>query len=973
MARARASQAQPAAPAESTAATQPPKPVKRMPAPSQTNTDMDFANRNRLIDPEQPATPGPAVVSHATSPAITPFSIPGAIRDWDTNVPPSVKSSPGNGFTVKAWAQAGPRQWAFLLDRLELPREKGEVIDTWRAQKDRLQVARGRQKTIKQYRPQAPSLRQRWLAKVGWEDMPADRWAAACMCIMYAPAGQTGPRKPFDPKLRGGKNNATTSCDIDHIVELQFLGDNSVENLQILDSEENQASGRKLNDFITNATNGIRGAAEAALESPVDVVFLQFERILQPQGPVCGPGCEIERIARQGILDVLNGTALGESGKETYDIVANHRTTLFVNQVGPGTAPKPDAIRTSRSARNRAAALLIPGLVLEWLERSSNGQMDQIFYTIDERFNWPFTVKQNPNKTYPNRRLSVDPSTRAVTFKDPNPELSIAYPHLSRGTILELMYDPASGLSGRGMLKPSIPILRALDLGFAFTPNSLKFTSGLDQKSLMRISGPFRGVAITEASLEFLLWPDFIPSGRIAFAYGPQDNRPVTGLVTAGADEKGFRLDGMLTANIPRVDNATGMLSYSDRKWSGQIDIASSQIKIPGYRSGSFQARLVNGQLRFGGHVLLGVRLADRDQTVRLGLSQRDNGSFLYTGEAKLDLPRVEDASLSVSYDGETLRGRGQGSIAFRGFEGTLRSLDFSLGPDGMPVVSGMGTVKLPGNERVQGSIDVNLSPKGRFSGSGMVRYKVSENLTADAKVVLGEDEKLRVEGALRLRRIELFPAATGMRQLVRLPRVRIPVPQASIGGYGVVFTLDGGVDANYAFGPGALEDVSLTAAVSPLERNSDFNAQIMGNLVVPATAGLTASVRGGLGLDVALASATGGLTLYGEASLASAASVAFSGAYAGGRYQIQASPAAMGNVSLAFGVKGDAQVEVAGQEVYQRTWSLARYQYPSLLQFGVAAMVGYDSANGFRPPAITNLQLTRPPFMLEGLADRLV
>jgi hypothetical protein len=951
------------------AASQPPKPVKRMPVPSRTDPNVDFYTHSRLLN-GVPATPGPAVASTATSPAITPFSITGAIRDWDTNVPPSVVHAPGNGITVKAWAQAGPGQWAFLLDRLELPREKGEAIDTWRAQKDRLQVARGRQKTIKQYRPGTSSLRQRWLAKVGWEAMPEERWAAAAACIMYAPAGQP---KRFDPKLRGGPNNATTFCDIDHIVELQFLGDNSVENLQVLDSDENQTSGRKLNEFITGATAGIRGAAEAALARPVDVVLLQFERFLQPNGPICGPGCMVERIARQDILDVLNGTALAESGKETYDIVASHRTTLFVDQTEPGTRPGPEKIRRSALARNRAAALLIPGLILERLERSPNGQMDEIFYTIDERFNWPFTIKQDPNKTYPNRRLSVDPVTRAVGFKDPNPELTIAYPHLSQGKVLQLSYDPASGLSGRGLLKPSIPILRALDLGFSFTPDSFEFTTGLDPESLKKITAPFPGFEITDASLAFLLWPDFIPSGRIAFAYGPKDNRLVTGMVTASADEKGFRLDGMLMANIPRVDNAAGTVSYSARRWSGQIDIASSQIKIPGYRSGSFQARLVDNRLRFGGRVLLGVQLAGREQMVRLGLEQRDNGRFFYTGDATLDLPRVQNAKLSVSYDGETLRGRGQGSIAFRGFEGTLRSLDFSLGADGTPVVSGMGMVKLPGNERTEGSIDVALSPQGRFSGSGMVRYKISDNLTADARVVLGEDEKLRVEGALRLRRIELFPAATGMRQLFRLPHVRIPIPQASIGGYGVAFTIDAGVDASYSFGPGALEDVILSAAVSPLERNSDFNARIMGSLVVPAAAGLTATLRGGLGLDVGVGSATGGVTLTGAATLSAAARVGFAGDYERGRYQIQATPAVMGNVSLQFGVDGDARVELAGQELYRRTWMLASYMYPSLLQFGVGATVGYDSANGFKPPSITNLQLTRPPFMLGGLLDRLV
>ena len=124
---------------------------------------------------------------------------------------------------------------------------------------------------------------------------------------------------------------------------------------------------------------------------------------------------------------------------------------------------------------NKAIAESIPGVILKKLRRKSKGP-DTIEAEIETAENSksehkskvPLTTGEKVPVVY-----SVNQKTRKLTLRSKKANIPVGYKHLSTGTITKIEHSDETGLSGEGMIKPSIPLLKGIDIGFAFAEDSL--------------------------------------------------------------------------------------------------------------------------------------------------------------------------------------------------------------------------------------------------------------------------------------------------------------------------------------------------------------------------------------------------------------------------------------------------------------------------------------------------------------------
>ena len=95
--------------------------------------------------------------------------------------------------------------------------------------------------------------------------------------------------------------------------------------------------------------------------------------------------------------------------------------------------------------------------------------------------------------------------------------------------------------------------------------------------------------------------PDFDPRGGFAFEVGPAGKPAFTGTVIASRDDNGLRLDGLIEAHLPGVSKAEGKLEYSNKQWSGGIDIGVDNFKLPGLQSANVHVGFANDNFEVTG------------------------------------------------------------------------------------------------------------------------------------------------------------------------------------------------------------------------------------------------------------------------------------------------------------------------------------------------------------------------------------
>jgi hypothetical protein len=888
----------------------------------------------------------------------------------------------------------------FSIDPFYLPAEKGPAafpIYQGMAAGGSLEstlelTGSGKTKTaLWQERPPTDDLRAIWLQRVGWSGADDktinDLWQRA------------GGESEF-PKVNSPPYGVVTA-QMDHIVELQVGGDNIPENIQALDPKPNQSSGGAIKSQLQALAQSIAG--DNTLAGPeTSQIKMRFTKVVQVGKPAMLPTtCPPPKNARSALaveacamkLKVTKSAAGGVAiARDNYPIAAGGRPPTNLRVPTTFASRADEKVPIKGDSENDAASTLIPGLLLNTLTHrpKSTAKPDLIEAQIDDRDKTRLPITLNEKAKPFNLDVARDGKLSLPKSLKGSP-LGFTYKYLSPGTITSMSLNDNGGVDWAGQITPTAKFIPTLDV--EYKNGELRLVAQIPEEKLKKHK--LFGASITKAALTVTLSP-FDVTGRLDFVFGDPNKPAGTGYLKLGHDDQGIVGTAKLTLNIPKVDTSEITIEYrggTERDvWTGDIKIESRQIKLPYVNGGSIVAHVVSNNgvtsLVFDGHVTL--ELPHKRGTAEVGLKRFGNNWFL-TGSAQLNLPKIDNFSAAITYDvaEETLTASvpaedGKSPAAPVGFtitedfKGTLDRLHVKIARGGAFKVSGAGGFTFK-KGKAAGSVHVDLAEDGYFSGIGDVSYAISDNLLVNGKVEFNEKgkPKLRVSGTLTIKQLELMKAISDHRTLFDKD-FSIPIPYASIGGVGLKAIFGVKLEADFNLGPIVVEPLIFSAGFNPLEDEPQLDLGASGELKVPASATLSASLSGGVKIDAFVAEVGGKITITGTITLKGGLFVPFSGKYSGKEFSVEMTPEARLNlllgVALSATVWAKAGVGWLSTGV-EKTWLLGKREVDTGLGFGIKAPISYSSKTGPKLPSLSSVEMNPPDFSKENLsrvADRL-
>jgi hypothetical protein len=782
---------------------------------------------------------------------------------------------------------------------------------------------------LKQQRPGADQLRQIWLSKVGWpKASAAENWKAA------------GGDGTFDPPKAGGK-----TCDMDHIVELQVHGSNAPENIQVLDLSENRSSGSQVNNILIERARAIREVLP-----DLDLAVLRYEAVVQ-KGSFCGPCCKIE----QKTLEKMQAEAKPSKPVEgvPYPIsVGGSGATLLADK----DTANPTLLFESDVVANRSGATIVPGMLLLSLDRKKKNA-HTIAAKIDDRpkTGLPLTLDKSASI-----QMKVG-STGALSLANTHPDLKFHYPYLSEGRITSLSMGK-DGLSGKGELTPSIPLLGGMTVKIEFSPTSFSIVGKIPTEKLKT---PIPGLKIKKADLSLLLHPEFSASGTMDVAIGPANKPFADGTLRAAVENNEFVATGDFALHIPGVDSGTLNVSYrKSTGWKGEANLTTAK---PPISEAHVHVTMSDKGLAVGGGLKVDLPGGNR---VGLDVDQKEVAGLVFRGEADLKVPKLDDVHFKFVYSGNHLTAKGHAKTTFLGATGTL-DLTYQDGD-----ISGTGKFHIK-KGRAEGDLIVTMSPAYRFSGKGSVTFQVSPNLITTVGLEVDENGKTKLSGAITFPKpIHLFDAIKGDYKIFEAG-ISIPIPALSVGAVGVNIRIEGGLSAGYAIGPGELQNTKIEGSVNPFEETPDLDLMLSSHLSVPADAHVTGNVSASVELSIGIASADAGLNVKATAALTG-------GFFADPKVHYQKSRITVdipfkASLELILTLALDAFVRAqAGfgpfKVATRKDWQLASFKYNPGLRLGIEVPLHYASDEPFQFPSTDQIKFTTPTIdpakMISNLFD---
>lgn len=843
-----------------------------------------------------------------------------------------------------------------------LPAEKGNVIDVWKQRMSGCNLeaiidpGAGEVKTkagLKQQRPKTDQLRAIWLQRVGWTSGADAKWLQA---VKATEAGKKNPTQAESTSSFVPTKAVGSDCQVDHILELQIGGNNTPENMQMLDGPNNEKSGRDIFNDLAGKAVRVRDAIESDIPGvKVQSVLMRFSSI-KPSSPICGPCCQADAEASK----IKETGASAASGVE-YPLMAGGFATTIV----AATATEANvALAGSAVPRNKSASTLIPGLSLSDWKRNPKKKEDGglVHATLDPKSGGgkgktalPESLKgENPFN------LHRDPRDGKLTLAEKRPNVKFHYGYLSEGTFTGLKIEDDGSLSGTGTITPSFKFLPKFDI--AFDKNQLALSKEIPKEKLKL---PVPGIKVTDAKVGLVLGPEFKPEGHVAFELDAGKRKILDGEINLSADADGLVAQGKVHAFLPGVDNAEGNISLKNKQWSGSVKIETTQLqsKLKYVKSGSLEVVFNDSGMSAEGAVVLdlpGTKGVDAKLHYEAGAKR-----WVFRGRGKFEIPRLKEAELEIEYDGEHLSGgTGPAGIEFE-FQGINGNIHLKYYDE---TFSGKGKLDVK-KGKATGSIEVVMHPgktHPTFSGKGSITYQLSENVVTTVGIEIDEHEKVRLTGALEFPKpIPLFKPLEGNYKFFDIG-VSIPIPGASIGPIGLKARIDGSLSAGYKLGPGELRNTKIEAAFNPLDEKPDADVILTSTLFIGASAHITGRIAGSVAVDVGIASVEGGLAVTATASLDGRVQSEATIHYQKSRIEFDANFDLLLGLALILAlhafVKAEAGVGPFTVET-EKDWTLASYTYDTGLKFGMKLKkpIHYASDEPTKLPSFDDIEWITP------------
>lgn len=711
-------------------------------------------------------------------------------------------------------------------------------------------------------------------------------------------------RPQWDTSGRSLRGRGAT-LDADHILELQIGGADSGANMWLLQGAYNSRVG---NQIKTNVENDLR-----TLKTEIGPV----REIPATEKPV-----DVNEMKRSWVLRFLTVQAGTNFGAVTTDFwtqsqirAGDHINHLKVMseadlvtaglRLAPGQRPSEIKIFPSpaggRMTKVRLDAqgvnIAAPGWLYTnmWAESGTYNHADSLAASEAPLM----TINVLVNKTQgPNRQVIGEKRGTVSLLR--TPRLGIAgylsresirnavgamdFTPLSPLTFADIGISPEGELTGTGDVLSSKAVFPRLNVPLVLRGDRIMLDFPVPTNGMSL--GP---VSITEAALSLGVGSrGFFIEGYAGYALGNLG----TGSVTAEIAEAGPRLTGdfNLAMDFLSPANVSATYDLATDTLSAQATLGVQQGRIPGVDSGQVTVGMTRDAVTVSGTLNLGGPL--RGTAVNVTYTPAE-GLKIGADNIRLPLasvPAVQNATLSISAqkppDGGDwiFSGRGQATLAAPGATGTL-GLEYR---NGLFTVTGQGTVA-----RGPATGTLNFTATNRqidaeghpiegppidglnVWGRGSVTVAFGSVLTGTAGIEYTPDNRVIISGAIAMPPVyQVFARREYRRDLFTLRPPEFPIWGVSVAGIGVgVFAfVDARVGFNAYVGPGEIRNAQIGATLD-LDHPEDATVAGHGDFVVPAYAGLSLDVGGGLRARAAVAYAEGRVGLTGALGVEAGAS----------------------------------------------------------------------------------------------------
>ena len=748
-----------------------------------------------------------------------------------------------------------------------------------------------------------------------------DKWASTRPAGFFGEAGNT----PAGVKeLIAGRK--AKGCQVDHVLELQVGGADDPNNMRLLNGPRNMKAGSQIAGQIRSLYSNVPLMRSIGVPPDETKAIIEFAKVQLDGGPEEDPECLDWELERRGKGGATAGTS--ETAHTIETKISGKPASIFADD-------KKAVVKQSMYA--------VPGFQLEAAEGEEKGA-------------WKIDGVLSPNvkripvlKPAPKYAFDVAAPKAKILLSDR--KLAAEFPNLSKA-VLEMQVENEP-FTADGILKPSHPLFKYVDVALHLEKDNLSATAKITPEMLKKAL-PVPGLDITEASLGLaFVEKEFSAKGGFALKY----TTIADGRVDAKFGAKGFEATGDINLHIPGLTEAKGKVWYREAKLGGKIEIGAKQLKVPGVKSAKLVILIQDGMLTGDGTINLGVPGV---KEAALAFAFDPKGNFSISGTAALSIPGLKESSVALSYAENDLRGVARAGLAVPGLESAVFEVRYAKGN-----ISGAGDIAFK-KGKLAGKVHAELTEKHKLIGKGELAYDVFPGLAVAVGIELLESGTTKVSGEVRVpESITLFALRQYEKTLfsfgVQIPIFAIPLGTRSVG---LVAEIGADIKARAGIGPGQLRGVKAAATLDMSKPEASLEFLAKAELYIPAYADLRLAVHGGIGLSLAIASATGGIELAAILGVRGALATPVQIQYKNNLFVVDAAVEILAQPVLKFDisayVKVDLDLLLTTIEVYRKDWKLASREWGSGLTVGLRFPVHYEAGKPFNL-SLDQLQFVKP------------
>jgi hypothetical protein len=781
----------------------------------------------------------------------------------------------------------------------------------------------------------------------------------------------------------------TERLDADHILEAQLGGFDDISNMWLLKASVNRSVGPSIENAVTADLNSVIAKSQTlpiatkpsqpAVDLHWTVVFQQIRGGDFPNTDLHWTRAQVEAGAHLEQLKIMNEEDLSRAGIQLRGNDRLSAIRVFPEEGGGRSAIFPLATNNQLSMPaffyDGVEALSATYLGAGNLAATGGNLMRiqvRIFKTsrgkaLIQELTGPVDVKRS-------ERLGLNGYvSKASIFALVGESTFVP---LSPLTFSDIGISSGGELVGTGSVLSSKALFPQLNANLALRGTRIMMDVPVPQANFsmgpLRVTETTIGIGVGESG--------FFVEGAAAFQLGNLGS----GSVLAEISEAGPRLSGTFNLAMDFLNPASVSVTYdlATDTLVGLATLGVQQGRIPGVESGlvtvnvTREAVSVNGTLNLGGPL--------RGTSVNVSYTEAE-GLKIGAQNIQLplaNLPAVQNATLSINAqkppDGGDwiFSGTGTATLAAPGATGTL-GIEYL---NGLFTVTGQGqvargpatgTLNFTATNR---QIDEEGHPiegppiDGIIAwGRGSVTVAFGNILTGTAGIEYTPDNRVIISGAIALPpTYPVFPRQDYNRDLFTLSPPEFPIWGVSVAGIGVgIFAF---VDARVAFnafvGPGEIRNAQIGATMD-LDRPEDATVTGHGEFHVPAYAGLTLNVGGGLRARATVAYAEGRVGLVGALGVEAGASAAIdiswsrqAGLALSADLRAEARPKFELSAEASVAVGVDLLVTEASHTF--GPWRRVLGSFGPDMTLGVSMPVRWSEASGL-DLSLDNIEVTRP------------